>query len=181
MRAVADPPPPPSSSAGRVGTMRRRPSEQGIRPEPVSTGDRTTPSGQHTIPASERLNDVREHYEAQDYQSALALAEAILADNPAHIAALGYAESCRQMLRQMYLSKIGDTSLIPHIVVTPDQLLRLGLDLRGARLVASIDGTLTIDDVVGVSGLPPLDALKLLNELLEDGVIELDSVPRGRR
>jgi hypothetical protein len=182
MRAVADPPPPPSSTAGRAGAMRRRPSEQGFRPEPPSTtGDRHTPSGQHSIPASERLNEVRERYEAQDYQGALALAESILADNPDHIAALGYAESCRQMLRQMYLSKIGDTSLIPHVTMTPDELLRLGLDLRAARLIASIDGTLTIDDVVGMSGLPPLDALKLLNELIEDGVIELDSHPRGRR
>jgi hypothetical protein len=177
MRALADPPPPPSSTANRTGQLRRKPSEPGLRPDPGPPPERPSSSGS-SIPTSERLNELRQRYEAGDYQRALELAEAILADNPDHIAAFGYAESCRQMLRQAYYSRLGDSSLIPRVMVAIE---RMSFDARTARLLLLIDGSRSIDEILAATGLPQLEGLRLLSELHEDGIIELDQIPRGRR
>jgi hypothetical protein len=160
---------------------RKRPSDpqSSARDVPVHA-ERVSPSSSG-LPVSERLNEVRERYEAGDYRAALTAAEGILADHPDHIASLGYAESSRQMLRQKYLARIGDTGLAPRIKVTAQELARLNLDERARQVVSSIDGATSVDDLVGATGLPTLDVYRVLHDLLVAGAIELGQFSRGRR
>jgi len=174
------PPPPPSSVAGRPGSHRRRGSETGSRSsESLMSGDRASPAP--SVPVSERLNEVRSRYEAGDHRAALALAEAILADAPDNIGALSYAESSRQMLKQKYMARIGDTGLVPRLKVSVEELVRSGLDERGRHVVASIDGVLSIDDIIGAAGLPTIEVLRVVHDLLVSQKLELATFPRGRR
>jgi hypothetical protein len=138
----------------------------------------TIPGG----PPTERLTQVRDRYEAGDYSGALVIAEGLLEENPDHIAALGYAESCREMLRQMYQSRIGEGALVPRVMVDKEQLRWMSLDHRAGFLLSCVDGLSSIDEILDVSGMPPLDALRLIYELLQEGVIALEMPPgRNRR
>ena len=181
MRPVLDAqPPPPSAVSSRVGSSRRKPSEPGLRSDAAIPAERVTPSPT-SAPMTERLNEVRERYEAADYRSALTIAESILATHPDHIAAVGYAESSRQMLRQKYLTRLGDTSQAPRIRASTQELVRFVQDERVARVVKSIDGSRSIDDIVGGAGMPTTDALAILHDLLLAGVIEVGMESWGRR
>jgi hypothetical protein len=52
--------------------------------------------------------------------------------------------------------------------MVPDAEVRwLGLDHRAGFLLSRIDGVATVDELVDVSGMGRLEALKILAELLE--------------
>jgi hypothetical protein len=53
------------------------------------------------------------------------------------------------------------------------QLRWLGLDHRSGFLLSRIDGLSTVDELLDVCGMPRLEALKTLSELLERGAIRL--------
>jgi hypothetical protein len=124
---------------------------------------------------------VRERYETGDHRGALRIAETILTEHPAHLAALGYAESSRQMLRQKYLVRIGDMTTVPRLKPVSIDLVRVGFDGRDMRVVDAIDGVLTVEDIVAASGLPTLDVLRVLHDLTIDGLVELVGTSTGRR
>lgn len=151
-----------------------------MRVEHAVPVERVTPSSPNA-PVSERLNEVRERYEAADYRAALTIAESILAAYPDHLAALGYAESSRQMLRQKYLARIGDTSHVPRLKATPQEVSRLVHDERALRIAQAVDGSRSIDDIIAGSGMPTLDVLSILHDLLVAGGIEIGSYAWGRR
>jgi hypothetical protein len=176
----AQPPPPPSVVSSRPGMQRRKPSEPQMRADPIVPVERVTPSSPNA-PVSERLNEVRERYEAGDYRAALTIAESILATHPDHLAALGYAESSRQMLRQKYLARIGDTSHVPRLKAAPQEVARLVNDERALRIAQAVDGARSIDDIIAASGMPTLDVLCVLHDLLVAGGIEIGSYGWGRR
>ncbi len=178
---------PPSSSTGRAIPGRKRISEPGYRsresplppPPPSERNDRISSPGASTM--SERVFEVRERYESGDHRAALRLAEAILHEHPGHLAALGYAESSRQMLRQKYLARIGDMSVVPRIKHVAIELSRLGVDARDVRVVDAINGTLTVEEIVVASGMSTLDVLRVINDLIVDGLVEFLGPATGRR
>jgi hypothetical protein len=54
---------------------------------------------------------------------------------------------------------------VPTLNVTPDQLLRAGLDHKGGFLVSLIDGISTLEMIVDVAGMPKEEALSALQSL----------------
>jgi hypothetical protein len=179
--------------ADRGAEPRRRSTPLGLRiTEPVSSPElrvksdplitlhsERTPTTVPGGPPTERLTQVRDRYEAGDYSGALVIAEGLLEENPDHIAALGYAESCREMLRQMYQSRIGEGGLIPRVMIDSEQIRWMSLDHRSGFLLSCIDGVSSIDEILDVSGMPPLDALRIIYELLQEGAIQLE-LPSAR-
>jgi hypothetical protein len=171
---------PPTSSTGRISTHRRRPSETGLR-----TIDIPPPSERLGPPStgstSARVLEIRELYEAGDHRAALRIAETILQENPGHLAALGYAESSRQMLRQKYLARIGDMNAVPRIKHVAIELARVGLDGRDMSILDAIDGVLTVEEIVSATGVPTIDILRVLHDLIVDGLVEFVGTATGRR
>lgn len=172
---------PPSSSAGRSPNHRRRPSETGLRtvdiPPPSERAGPASTGGS----TSGRVLEIRERYEAGDHRAALRIAETILQENPGHLAALGYAESSRQMLRQKYMARLGDMNAVPRIKHVAIELARVGVDSRDLRILDAIDGALTIEEIVSVTGSGTLDVLRVLNDLVVDGLVEFVGIATGRR
>lgn len=171
---------PPSSSTGRAAPSRRRNSETGLRSidTPPPSSERVGPASSSST--SDRLHEIRERYEAGDHRAALRIAESILLEHPGHLAALGYAESSRQMLRQKYLARIGDMNVVPRIKHVAIELARVGVDARDIHIVDAIDGVHSVEEIVGVSGMSTLDVLRVLNDLVVDGLVEFVG-PTGRR
>jgi hypothetical protein len=124
---------------------------------------------------SDALGDMKDRYAMGDFSGALAIAEGILDKNPQDLEAPRYAQSCRDVLTQMYSARLGSLERIVAVAVPSDQIRWLTLDHRAGFLLSLIDGGLSVDQILDISGMPRLDALRLMYQLLDQRVISLGS------
>jgi len=113
------------------------------------------------------------HFHGDHVGGALIVAEGILAEDPDNADALLYAEHCRDVLKQMYLSRLGGLRRVPNVAVGQEQLRWLSLDHRAGFLLSLVDGRSTLDEVLDMSGMSDLEALRLLVQLLQQNVIKM--------
>ncbi len=119
------------------------------------------------------LSDMRDRFSLGDYTGALELAENVLATDPVNQGALDCAEECRNKLIQMYTARIGPLDRVPVVMVAAEQLRWLSIDHRAGFLLSHIDGVSNLEMILDVSGMPLLDALKILCELVQQRVISV--------
>lgn len=118
---------------------------------------------------------IEARYSAGDYGRALVLAEAALDSHPGDAAVVRYAESCRHMLYERYLERLGAADSVPQLLMQRSDLTGLALDHRAGFLLSCVDGTSTIEEIIDVSAMAKLDAVRILYELVQEGVIEMAS------
>ena len=159
---------PPPASAGAIEIE----IEDEESPYGADHGDRLTIPG---FDPDNKLDQIQDRFVVGDYSGALVLAEAVLEEDASNSAALQYAESCRDMLRQMYLARLGDGAHVPRVLMGHDAVVGLTLDHRAGFLLSCCDGTSSIDEILDVCGMPPLDALRILFELLQEGVVVVEA------
>jgi len=137
--------------------------------------DRETPIIVPTAPTSssnlDPMREMRERFSLGDYSGALVVAEELLEENPNDPEALKCADSCRQVLEQMYTARIGPLDRVPFVAVPQEQLRWLNLDHRAGFVLSHIDGNCSLEQILDVSGMPTLDALRILFELVQQRVI----------
>jgi hypothetical protein len=131
--------------------------------------DRSRPSQQLDI-----VGEMEELYALDDLTGALRQAEFILGRYPDHEQALRCANNCRSRLIQLYMSKLGPMNQTVTQALDVSQVRWLGLDHRSGFLLSRVDGVSTVEEVLDICGMPRLEALKTLAELLERGAIRLD-------
>ena len=121
------------------------------------------------------LGDMKDRYAMGDFSGALVIAEGVLDGDPADLEAARYAQSCRDVLTQMYSARLGSLDQIVAVAVPADQIRWLTLDHRAGFLLSLIDGGSSIDQLLDISGMTRLDALRILYQLLDQRVISLRS------
>jgi len=122
----------------------------------------------------ERGAEMRARLALGDFTGALDLAEQITsarADDPLDHEARRCAEGCRATLIRMYHARIGPLDRVPVVIVPPDQLRWLSLDHRAGFVLSHVDGASTLEEILDVSGMPALHALRILAELVTKRVI----------
>lgn len=122
------------------------------------------------------LLPIQERFERGDYFGAALRAEALLEQQPDHEAAQRYLSSAHDALAQMYMGRLGSGEQVLRVAMRPDEIQGLSLDHRSGFLISLIDGVATLDEVLDMSGMPQLDALRLLYEMREQGVVVVDSM-----
>jgi hypothetical protein len=120
------------------------------------------------------LAQVTRQIDAGDYATALALAERALEQAPEDQAARRYVELCRKMLGRLYLGALGQRGHVPRVAVPASRLPELALDRWAAFVISRVDGESTIEDILDIAGLPRLDTLRILYELVQEGVLSID-------
>jgi len=121
------------------------------------------------------IADMKDRYAMGDFSGALVIAEGILESSPNDPEAPRYAQSCRDVLTQMYTARLGSLDQRVTVAVPSDQIRWLTLDHRAGFLLSLADGGSTIDQILDMSGMPRLDALRIMYQLLDQRVISLDS------
>ncbi len=121
----------------------------------------------------EPLGEMKDRFAMGDFSGALAVAEQILTKEPDEPEAKAVAVKCRDVLYDMYASRIAGMDREVSVKMGTDQLRWLSLDHRAGFLLAMIDGGSTVDELLDVSGMPRLDALRILCDLLDQKVIGL--------
>lgn len=115
--------------------------------------------------------EMRDRFSLGDYSGALDLASQLLAADPQDVEATACAGNCRAVLLKMYTAKLGPLDRVPVVVVPRNQLRWLSIDHRAGFVLSHIDGTSNLEMILDVSGMPPLDALKILHELAQQRII----------
>jgi len=123
--------------------------------------------------AADLLGEVSDRFALGDYTGALRVAELILGQDPAHDLAQHYARSSRDKLEAMYSSRLLGGATVIELALPEPELRWLGLDPQVAALLARVDGRSDVESVIAASGVPRLEALRALVELLEGKVVRL--------
>ena len=121
------------------------------------------------------IAEMRERFSLGDYTGALEIAELMLAEDPDDTAAAQCAESCRGVLESMYAARLGSLDRVPSVLVQRTQLRWLSIDHRAGFVLSLIDGTSTLEMILDVCGMPRLDAIRILHELVQQKIVALKS------
>jgi hypothetical protein len=119
------------------------------------------------------LQDMQDRYAVGDFTGALVVAESILDADAENEDALRYAQSCREVLTQMYAARIGSMDQIATVAVPQEQITWLSLDHRAGFLLSLVDGVSSIDEILDISGMSRLDALRIMYTLVQQNVLTL--------
>lgn len=116
---------------------------------------------------------MEELYALDDLSGTLRAAELLLGRDPDNTRAAQCAADCRDRLIALYTSKLGRTDAIAVVALSDQELRWLGLDHRSGFLLSRIDGFSTVEELLDICGMPRLEALRTLADLLERGAIRL--------
>jgi hypothetical protein len=130
-------------------------------------------------PVSDDESDVwmrgaRELVALNDFSGALELLNKVLERKPNDKDAVQLHDVCEQNLTLMYESKIGAMDARPRTAIPPDEIIWLNLDPRAGFVLAQIDGEVSFEDLYAICGLKRLDTARILCELLEQGVVQVE-------
>lgn len=147
--------------------------DDGATAAPVKETERAAAAAA-PVAASDPATEMKDRYAMGDFSGALIVAESLLEANPDDDQANRYAESCRDVLIQMYSARLGPSDQLVVVAVPPDQIRWLSLDHRAGFLLSMIDGSCSIDELLDVSGMARLEAMRILFMLFEQQVIRLE-------
>jgi hypothetical protein len=129
-----------------------------------------------TAPGSGRdveIREMKDRYAMGDFTGALAVADGMLERDADDIDAQRYAQSCRDVLTQMYSARLGALSQHVRVAVPGDEIRWLSLDHRAGFVLSLIDGSSTVEELLDISGMNRLDALRIIYTLFDQRVIAL--------
>lgn len=102
-----------------------------------------------------------------DYARALGAAELQLGLTPDDESAHQYAINSRVRLETRYTTRIGSLEYVFNLAVPAAKVKWLGLDPQAAVLLSLVDGQTTVAEVLEISEMGRLEALRLFTELLD--------------
>lgn len=117
------------------------------------------------------IGEMRERFSLGDYTGALEMSELILAEEPGNLEAAECGENCRTVLENMFAARLGPLDRVPMVVVPRTQMRWLSIDHRAGFVLSLIDGSSTVDMILDVCGMPRLDALRILHELVQQKIV----------
>lgn len=115
--------------------------------------------------------EMTERFSLGDYTGALEMAELILAEDPGNLEAAECGENCRSVLENMYVAKLAPLDRKPMVVVPRTQMRWLSIDHRAGFVLSLVDGSVSVETILDLSGMPRLDALRILHELVQQKIV----------
>lgn len=110
-------------------------------------------------------------FSADDHATALEMAEIILATNPELVVVQSCARECRLKLAGVHLQRIGGPEGVLLVAGTATELSAAGITHREGFLLSQIDGVLTNEELLDVSGMDGAEALHILAKLVGLGIL----------
>jgi hypothetical protein len=116
------------------------------------------------------LPEVRRLFAAGDFETILPMAEALLASTPSdEVRAI--VTSSREKLADIYTAKLGRLARVPILKVPASEWMSLDLDHRACFVLVHVDNVSSFEMILDTSGMPRHEAMRLLCDLLERGII----------
>ena len=175
-RAVVVPeyiPNPPGSVPAVLEVTISSPPPRAPLAEPAVAPEATPPSPLRAKadPLAELIHEMRDRLKHDDFSGVLEVAEKVLAIAPDHSEALDVREHASQNLMRIWESKIGNLKAVPVVKIPADEVIWLNLNHREGFVLSQVDGLMRYEDILDVCGMPRLEVLRVLANLVADGVI----------
>ncbi len=117
-------------------------------------------------------DDLHQRFDVGDYSGTLELSEALLEKNPKDKEAIHYRNSATEVLMQMYESRIGSFDQVPVLAISSGEIIWHNLTPATGFVLSRVDGIMTFEDIIDISGLTRFETCQILSQLLQDGIIE---------
>ncbi|MEL6188570.1 MAG: hypothetical protein AAFU79_28450, partial [Myxococcota bacterium] len=117
----------------------------------------------------------RGRYQLHDFQGVLDVLDEYPSEESHQTEVRNMLAESRANLLKMYEAKIGPLDQIPEVLVSSEEIIWLNLNHRAGFILSQVDGTVSYDDLISLSGMPRLDTVRILTELLDQRVIGVGS------
>jgi hypothetical protein len=114
-----------------------------------------------------------EHKIGNDAFSIVAM-DLALEQKPDSAAAQREIQEHRETLFQLYRKYLGDLAACPRLKVPMHELPLKTMDHRTGFLLSRVDGMLTLEDILDISGMSRLEAYRHLSRLVLQGILAID-------
>jgi len=140
-----------------------------LMPRPIDGGDAFDDEvGEHI----DLRREIADRFALGDFAGVLHAAELLLGEDSNDESALRYASASRERMEVRYTTRIGSLDYVFNRAVAESKVKWLGLDPQAAFLLSLTDGQTTVAEVLELSGMRRLEALRVFTELLEAKAIE---------
>lgn len=117
------------------------------------------------------IKSARSLIELDDHTGAMDLISKAQVIDPQNAEVLVLRERSEKTLTAMFESKLGSMLARPRVLLKDDEVIWLNLDHRAGFVLAQIDGSVSFEDIFSVSGMSHFDTVRILAQLVEEGVI----------
>jgi hypothetical protein len=122
--------------------------------------------------AGDRLGQVRLRHQADDFEGALELLLSFPQESPDRLEADKLLAWTKEQLLVRCEERLGPLTQSPRVLLHSDgSLLGMKLDHRTGYVLSRVDGAATYEDLIMLSGMTRLDALRSLCALLDANAI----------
>ena len=136
-----------------------------------STPGSATPAAGPEDECEELMRGARELFDLGDFSGSLELVEKALRSNPDHDGARAYMQRNEATLLRMYESKLGNLHKTPRQLVPPDEVIWMNMHHKAGFILSQVDGMMTYDDLLAISGMSRFDTMRILHDLVQQGII----------
>jgi hypothetical protein len=91
---------------------------------------------------------------------------------PQNLEAQALLELARGSLLRVYRARVGSGEAVPRIRIPTKEVMKYNLPAAAGFLLSAIDGRISVDELIAVSGMDPFEALRALSNLLEARIVE---------
>jgi hypothetical protein len=122
------------------------------------------------------LQGVEELLALGDLSSAMELLRKAEQVAPADARLGGIRERLQRSQQSALEARLGELKRVPVLKLRMDELMRLPLDARSGFVLSRIDGRISFETLFSVSGMSRQDTLRVLVQLLDQGIITVRPV-----
>jgi hypothetical protein len=120
---------------------------------------------------SQLASEMRVRFARKDFTGSLELAESITAVREDDVEAKACAGVCRARLVASYVALMGALEQVPVLAMPLIEIDGSQLDHRAGFILSQVDGKTTLEAILDVSGMASHDALRIVWELVQRGVL----------
>ncbi len=117
------------------------------------------------------LSEAQELVRVENYEGALELYQTAASLDTTRIELEGYVDLLRTRLVKIYRERIGDGRRVPKLLVPLDRITRFNLPAEAGFVLSLIDGRISFDELLSVSGMGPFEALRIFASLVDARIV----------
>lgn len=119
----------------------------------------------------EVFGQMREAFAARDYARAVDVGERFLAKHEDHAAARTFVQECRVIFEKRIAKELEPLDRVVVLSAPLDALAGRSIEPRIAFVLSRVDDATTIEDLVDLSGMSRVDALRTISECIARGLV----------
>jgi hypothetical protein len=145
------------------------------RARPLASPASGALSSDDATQAGHDLAAIRACFERGELRDVIDFGEALLDGHPEQEALRRYVAAAREGIVRGWVAQLGGMYRVPRLRTKPDALTSLKLQPEEAFVLSLIDGVATLEEIVDMSGMNELDALRDLKALAERSLLFFSS------